>query len=417
MTFIARRRLTNGHLNGGAHGPPPSSMLAAHFAPVNGNGSGGVLPDFDKSSFDLLLEESLGQDEYGEPNLGIDTGTNHKLICVLFKAGIDRALGQVDNPFNAYSAGRDGVQIQLCLDVIKLALERSPRVLFVPTTYMEGNPRPPIPLYAWLIPKLLALLSISGEAGTESNEKIQEILAVALSAEGLCSTAGSACYDVSDFFHACSEALLQDLERSECSSVALRSGCLGNEQEAFAQALARLQIDINPELAALSIQIPGALVAAMAVTTCRVAALTESRNGYTSSNLRFASQILDHLERIWHFLIDSIQDADTGVHSLLNEFFSTLNRLRPATFSPNLSMCKQRCTLLWAASFADCVDSIYSLTEGDLREPLKNALAVTLSATTHDGAFSETLRELLDSRLDIVNDEGQLDGELHVSDD
>lgn len=415
MTLITGHRLTNGHLNGGAHQPPPSSMLAAHFAPLNGNGSGGVLPEFDKSSFDLLLEESLGQDEYGEPNLGTDIDTNHKLICVLFKAGIDRALGQTDNPFNAYSAGRDGVQILLCLDVIKLALERSPRVLFVPTTYTEGNPRPPIPLYAWLIPKLLALLTTSDEVGSKANRKIQEILAAALGAEGLCSTAGSACYDISDFFHSCSEALLQDLESSEPSAVALHSGCLGNEQEAFAQALARLQIDINPEQAALSIQIPGALVAAMAVSTCRVAALTEFCNGFTPSHLRIASQVLNHLERIWHFIIDSIEDAETGLHSLLTDFFSTLQRLRPATFSRNLNMCRQRCTLLWAASFSDCVDSIYNLTDDDLREPLRNALAATLSAATHDRAFCETLRELLDSKLDMVNDEGQLNGELQVS--
>src|ERR1700678_1348451 len=101
------QRLTSGHVNDNPRPPPPSSMLATHFAPVNGNGNAKPLPHFDKESFDLLLEEALGHTEAGEPILGIDIDTNHKLISVLFQAGIDRVSSQTDNPFNARQTGRD----------------------------------------------------------------------------------------------------------------------------------------------------------------------------------------------------------------------------------------------------------------------------------------------------------------------
>ena len=409
------QRLTNGHASGGAHRPPPSSILATHFAPVHGSGSVSTLPDFDKNSFDLLLEESLGQDEHGEPNLGTDIGTNHKLISVLFKAGIDRTFGQSENPFDAYPIGRDGLQIQLCLDVIKLAVERSPRVLFVPTPYSEASPGEEIPLYAWLIPKLLVLLTTCEELKKSFNEKVRGVLAAVLGAGILCSKPTSLCSTISTFFYVCSEALLQNLGSSEPSSVTQRSGWLSNEQEAFIRALSKLHIETNPEHADISVQIPRASLAALTATTCSVAALAEFPDAATTSRMRIASQVLDHLERIWPFLLESLEDAETGVHSLLIDFFDTLQRLRPATCEGSLPTCRQRCTLLWAASFSDCMDSIYSLIDDDSREALQSVLTSTLHAATTDTAFREILSEILDSRLLVVRDEGQLDSELHVS--
>jgi hypothetical protein len=408
-------RLTNGHASGGAHRPPPSSILATHFAPVHGNGSVSTLPDFDKNSFDLLLEESLGHDEHGEPNLGTDIGTNHKLISVLFKAGIDRTFGQSENPFNAYPVGRDGVQIQLCLDVIKLAVQRSPRVLFVPTPHSEAIPGEQIPLYALLVPKLLVLLTTCEEPKKSFNEKVRGVLAAVLGAGSLCSKPTSLCSTISAFFYGCSEALLQNLESSEPSSVTQRSGWLSNEKEAFIRALAKLHNETNPEHADISVQTPRASLAALTATACSVAALADFPDAAKTSQMLIASQVLDHLERIWPFVVESLEDAQTGMHSLLIDFFDTLQRLRPAACEGSLTTSKQRCTLLWAGAFSDCVDSIYSLMDDDSREALRGVLTSTLDAATTDTAFCEILSEILDSRLLVVRDEGQLDSELHVS--
>lgn len=411
------QRLTDGHGDGGgaAHRPPPSSILATHFAPVHGNGSVSALPDFDKNSFDLLLEESLGHDEHGEPNLGTDIGTNRKLISVLFKAGIDRTFCQSENPFNAYPIGRDGLQIQSCLHVIKLAVQRSPRVLFVPAPYSEASPGEEIPLYAWLVPKLLVLLTTCEELKGSFNENVRGVLAAVLGAGSLCSKPISLCSTISAFFYVCSDALLQNLESNEPSSVTQRSGWHSNEQEAFIRALSKLHIETNPEHADASVQIPGASLAALTVTACSVAALAEFPDAPTTSRMRIASQVLDHLERIWPFLAESLEDAETGMHSLLTDFFDTLQRLRAAAGERSFTLCIRRCNLLWAASFSDCMDSIYSLTDDDLREALQSVLTSTLHATTSDTVFCEILSEILDSRLLLVRDEGQLDRELHVS--
>jgi hypothetical protein len=415
MVLINGQRSINRPVNIGAHQVPPSSMLATHFAPVHGNGGVDVLPDFDKNSFDLLLEESLGQDEHGESNLTTDVGTNHKLISVLFKAGIDRAVGQSENPFNAYPTGRDALQILLCLDVMKLALERSPRVLFLPTSLAEAGPREEIPLYAWLTPRLLQLLATCAKETETLDEKVQGVLAAVLRAGNLCSKATSPCSTISTFFHNSSEALLQNVASCGASSPMQRSGYLSNGSEAYSRALSKLHIESNPEFADTSIQIPGALLAALTVTACSVEALVDASQGATTSRMRIASQVLDHLERIWQILVEGLEEAETGIYSLFIDFFATMGRLRCATSEASLITCRRRLNLLWAGSFSDCMDAIYSLTEGDSREPLENVLTSTLHAATTDTTYCETLSEILDSRLQTVRDEGQLDSELQVS--
>ena len=74
-------------VNGRQDEPLPST-LAAHLAPVNGVGE----PGFDHLSFDALLDEALGCDDNGQPNLGNDVGVNQTLIRVIFEAGIDPIL-------------------------------------------------------------------------------------------------------------------------------------------------------------------------------------------------------------------------------------------------------------------------------------------------------------------------------------
>jgi len=135
--------------------PPPSSILATHV--VHGNG----VPDLDRDNFKQLLAEVLSTDDQGQPNLGADVSVNHKLICIIFQVGIEPALEE--SPFKSNGgAGRTNAQLQNCLQVIQLAIERSPRVITVKSdpqgqNEMEWTP----PLYAWLLPSLLPLLAAS----------------------------------------------------------------------------------------------------------------------------------------------------------------------------------------------------------------------------------------------------------------
>lgn len=132
--------------------PPPSSILATHV--VHGRG----VPDFDQDNFNQLLAEALGSDEQGNSNLGSDVAVNHKLICIIFQVGIERVLE--DNPFQSTAAaGRATSQLKTCLEVLQLAIERSPQVLFVRSD-PQGNSLSgqACPLYCWLVPRLLPLV-------------------------------------------------------------------------------------------------------------------------------------------------------------------------------------------------------------------------------------------------------------------
>ena len=146
---------TNGapSMNGFHH--PPSSILAARV--VNGDDSS----DFNQDSFTQLLEESLGIDENGQPNLGSDQSVNHKLICIILKAGIDSFLRDLrENPFQSNGASsKIEAQISCCLDVVRTAIERSASVIStksVPEDQTAGVTQ--VPLYGWLLPKLFRLL-------------------------------------------------------------------------------------------------------------------------------------------------------------------------------------------------------------------------------------------------------------------
>ena len=135
---------------GDAFEPPPSSILATHV--VHGNG----VPEFDRDNFDQLLAEALGSDEQGQPNLGADVTVNHKLICIVYQIGIERALEE--NPFRA--AGKADDQLRTCLEVLQVAVQRSPQVILVASDRESfGADTTSCPLYSWLIPTLLPLIA------------------------------------------------------------------------------------------------------------------------------------------------------------------------------------------------------------------------------------------------------------------
>lgn len=134
--------------------PPPSSMLATHV--IRGNG----VPHLNRDNFILLLEESLSTDEQGHPNLGQDVGVNHKLIQVVLQVGIEPLIShEKDDPFgNGLRSGRNARHLKSCLDVLQLAIERTPEVVFQAADLFDKNgSRVTLSLNVTLIIKMLAL--------------------------------------------------------------------------------------------------------------------------------------------------------------------------------------------------------------------------------------------------------------------
>ena len=159
--------------------PPPSSILATRV------GSGDDAFEFNQDSFNQLLEESLGTDDNGQPNLGSDVSINHTLICIITKAGIDPYMRDLrDNPFQSNATPNKTVaQILSCLDVLRIAIERSPQVIFIQSVPEDQTTsQSSIPLYSWLLPKLLSLLIPAVSEGVRDG--VLKVISGVLKADG-----------------------------------------------------------------------------------------------------------------------------------------------------------------------------------------------------------------------------------------
>lgn len=174
--------------------PPQSSLIAAHLAPTVGS----TIPHFDREDFALLLKESLGTDEDGQPNLGTDMKLNHKLMCVIIKAGLDTIDLRSDDPFRKDNEYHD--QIQRCLEVIALAVERTPEAVFLSSELEDLGPQAENdPLYFWVIPKLLSLLILDIDDSKLIAENVWPLLGKILASEKRCSISFDHCISISTY--------------------------------------------------------------------------------------------------------------------------------------------------------------------------------------------------------------------------
>lgn len=178
--------------------PPPSSILATHLAPVNGNGAGS---HFDRESFAQLLEESLGTDDEGHPNLGNDVSINHKLICVIVKAGLDHVLHQPRDPFLANEEESEVVlEACNCLEVLELAIVRCPLVVFELSGENEPNEGDrDVPLFLWLFPRLLRFLGNGDFHSMKVENKVWGIFERMFSFESKCAPASRFCKSIREY--------------------------------------------------------------------------------------------------------------------------------------------------------------------------------------------------------------------------
>jgi hypothetical protein len=184
--------------NGNMNAPSPPSILAAHITPINGN----ALPDFDPAIFAQLIEECLSYDEGGQPRWGTDVAVNHRLICVIVKAGIDPASIDPDDPFKAQ--GRNGDQVTRCLEVIDIAIRWSPLVLYALSGTDDLGPEVHmVPLFAWLVPKLLSVICQGQDEHDPASLKAWSVLSNLVASARTCSISYRDCETVADYIANC----------------------------------------------------------------------------------------------------------------------------------------------------------------------------------------------------------------------
>jgi hypothetical protein len=188
--------------NGKMNARSPPSILAAHIAPANGN----ALPDVDPKIFAQLIEECLAYDDGGQPRVGTDVAVNHRLICVIVKVGIDPVSIDQDDPFEAQS--RNGDQVTRCLEVIDIAIQRSPLVLYALSGTDDLGPEDHmVPLFAWLIPKLLSVIGQGQGEHDPISSKAWSVLSNLVASARTCSINHGDCETVADYIANCASGM------------------------------------------------------------------------------------------------------------------------------------------------------------------------------------------------------------------
>ena len=188
--------------NGTAHlsaasQPPASTVLADRIVAANGETS----EQLQRERFTQLLEISTSLDENGEPTIGTDIESNHTLILIIFKAGLDRfARGK-----NPSAQGDEDVldQTLQSLKVIRIALTRTPEVLFHSSSdngELSDN-LSEVPLFVWLIPRLLSLRHSIDVGCEELAHDIWDTLTLIVQLEAKCSGSHHYCASISQFVH------------------------------------------------------------------------------------------------------------------------------------------------------------------------------------------------------------------------
>ncbi|KAI9793452.1 MAG: serine/threonine-protein kinase M1 [Candelina submexicana] len=168
-----------GNVNGSKHGngEPPPSTLAAQL--VDNLSSVNREPQQDdQRNFEQLLLTIVGSDGMSATSGGVietDLNDNYKLINVVTRAGLEVMLQ--DDPF----AERRHLLPQALnsILVIELTIQRTPAVLFFnPPNIAKESGKLQVPLYLWLLPKLLALSTVKD--ANHFQQKLMNLLSTIL---------------------------------------------------------------------------------------------------------------------------------------------------------------------------------------------------------------------------------------------
>ncbi len=141
------------------NGDPPPSTIAAQIVDNLSSVNREPRQD-DQRNFEQLLLTIVGNDGMAATSAGVietDLNDNYKLINVVTRAGLEVMLR--DDPFMDISHLLP--QASNSVLVIELTIKRTPDVLFFKPHDITGSSRESqVPLFLWLLPKLLALFAV-----------------------------------------------------------------------------------------------------------------------------------------------------------------------------------------------------------------------------------------------------------------
>jgi serine/threonine-protein kinase ATR len=386
--------------NGNMNARVSPSILAAQIAPVNGN----ALQNVDPRIFAQLIEECLSHDEDGQPRVGTDVAVNHRLICVIVKAGIDPASIDQDDPFKAQ--GRNSDQVTRCLEVIDIAIRRSPLVLYALSGTDDLGPEDHmVPLFAWLIPKLFSVICQGQGEHDAVSSKAWLVLSNLVASARTCAVSHGGCETVADYIANCASGmkllfmagnlcllvnleLITQLHKLGFTTSASVLIYLSDASNFFADSLAKLRLHDSK----LQSRIVVGNVPQTISTTSRLIGLSIPPNSKPSpispvSGRKSLAYSLDQLRRLWQLIvlyINSVPQPRDDAGLLIVEFVQSLQAIssRIASLRHEMSL-MQKCCLRWTVCIEDCLKMLVTGNEF-MSQSLLNSVTESMLVTTHE---------------------------------
>ncbi|KAL9109940.1 MAG: hypothetical protein Q9227_005463 [Pyrenula ochraceoflavens] len=346
------------HINGLAHphDPSSSSVIATHLAPTNGHA---ISLDVDRESFAQLLDESLGTDADGQPNLGNEPAVNQKLIAVIVKAGLEHAVNQPLDPFNENSETSPVHEACRCLDVIKLAVSRSPEVLHQLSGQHEPGPDDShVPLFMWLIPRLLSVLVRWSPPSHQLQSAIWNCIESILDSEVKCLRASRSCHSALQYVQAYTVKLLSSVETAQTYSDTIQ---IGDMNSFFVAELKKLHLDYSLFKFDFKVDTP-CKTANICSSLIRTILLTVSKRSSRAVMMssRVCQWALDIFQRLWHAASGAFQLQLLQLPGLFDVYQSILKAFYAGFRSLDRSIrgVNRKASMLWAQCITDVINFV-----------------------------------------------------------
>ncbi|PGG96942.1 serine/threonine-protein kinase ATR [Blastomyces parvus] len=393
-------------LQGPAATEPASSILAAHLAPH-------LSPSTDqrhaisRETFSQLRQEILGQDEGGQSNLDENITDMHNLICVVIKAGLQPA-------FKTRVLGEElEGQILDCLDIIRLAVQRSPQVLHeISDPEILGKTDIHAPLFAWLIHELFSLLFVWDQCSIR--DKIYSLLSTIYVSQFRGPQLWHSSRSVHTLVQACIGDILYSLEATGTSESGrnitlyfpgpsgILLNCLDKLSLPRSMFCKRIRLGTPREAVRVCLQLFEAVA-------CPPLHITLPASG--AANLRrVLTWVLHSQQKLWAVMLEWFEVAKTTQieQQLMNLLdFITLSRKlysHALKLSQGLSL-DQQARHIWLQCGIDLLNSVKLQQNADVQQALSQLLsdAIRLSLTSPEiGRFIEDhfFEPLFDRRKD-----------------
>ena len=327
--------------------PPASTILADRIVAANGETS----EQSQRERFLQLLDVSTSLDDNGEPTIGTDAGSNHTLILIIFKAGLDRFVKSKD-PFHHGNSEDILTQTLQSLNVIRVALARTPEVLFH-SSHSGGfsDHLNEVPLFVWLVPRVLSLNYSLGSEDEELQTSIWETLTLIIQLEAKSTKNRHYCSSISRYVRDIINEIVLTLEANGPPIDRVSSEqeiIISNQHGSFSALLSELGLADSPFKPSIQLH---SILAALAAACALLHSLLLGKTASSSPGMvirPLVSWCLDTLNQLWQILQASL-DAHVEADLPLLSFFETLDLcLRSAVKLSSGTSCVQKACILWS---------------------------------------------------------------------